>query len=141
MATCLFLLIVPHTRGSINLKLKNVCGSDKTTKDIYAWNVQHILQYMSSNTTKQSQQLSVDQMYMHQKKIRCQVISQDRQTSVFSCVTKLGALIYVAVWPEEKNKFRLNCVKECQYSVLLTVITVGNRHFVCTFLRISKDSL
>ena len=36
MVISLFLLIVPHTRGSVHLKLKNVCGSDKTTKDIYA---------------------------------------------------------------------------------------------------------
>ena len=71
MVICLFILIVQHTKGSINLKLKNICGSDKTTKDIYAWSVQHILHHMSSNsnTTKQSQELNVNQLYLHQKKI------------------------------------------------------------------------
>ena len=47
-------------------------------QDIYARSVQHILQYMSSNTTKQSQELNVNQLYLQQKKIVCQVISQDR---------------------------------------------------------------
>jgi hypothetical protein len=81
MAISLFLVIVQHTRGSINLKLQNICGSDKTKKDVYAWSVQHILQYMSSNTTKQSQQLSVNQMYLPQKKTVCQVMSQQTDIS------------------------------------------------------------
>jgi len=75
MVICLFILIVPHTTGSMNLKLKNVCGSDKTTKDIYARSVQHILQRMS---IKQSQQLSVNQMYLYQKKILSGNITTER---------------------------------------------------------------
>ena len=81
MGICLFLLIVQHTRGSINLKLKNVRGSDKTIKDVYAQSVQHILRNVSSNTTKQSQQLSVNQLYLHQKKTVCRVISQQTDIS------------------------------------------------------------
>jgi hypothetical protein len=68
-----------------------------------ARSVERILQYVSSNTAKQSQQLSVNQLYLHQKEIVSGNITTDRQTSVFSCFTKLGTLIYVVVWPEKKS--------------------------------------